>query len=65
MDTTKLEQAIEHVARALELLDKADFPSIYRTLETVKQMLWDEVNNAETLQAFFDKSDRQRGRSKQ
>ena len=60
MNTHNLEQAIEHVDRALEMIDDIDHLRIWQALEYVRQMLWDAVDHDEGLQQLFDWSDRQR-----
>jgi hypothetical protein len=60
MNTHNLEQAIEHVDRALEMIDDIDHLRIWQALEHVRQMLWDAVDHDEGLQQLFDWSDRQR-----
>ena len=53
MNTHDLEQAIEHIDQALEMIDDIDHSRIWQALEQVRQMLWDAVEHGEALQAVF------------
>jgi hypothetical protein len=58
IDTTKLEQAIEHINKALELIDEVLHPQPFKLLEFARQALWDEVAHAERWEEIPDDFDR-------
>jgi hypothetical protein len=64
MNTQKLEQAIEHIDKALELINRTYYNSLWKELFLLKEALWDKIDEAEELQELFDESDRQRGLTK-